>query len=226
VVCGLASTKIELDGVHRSGATSPGLVPDHRFPSRSRLAGVQRGLGFDRVRDRDKPAGQSDENRPRLVLPDGAVLPSGLWVPRGSLDEPGRTTRGLRLSEIEGTPLAVVRRGQPDLTDVLFRAVPEESDLGLTTTSPQELRAMVAELPFDGAAVFYARLAAEAWHAGYDRDAQLRIAKELFPTSAASSASSSRGPTGSTRTLSADHPRREVAPTCVAFRSCCVGLWS
>ena len=68
--------------------------------------------------------------------------------------------------------------------DTLVRPVPVEADFGLENSTLEDLRAGVAELPFDTAVLFYARLAAEAWHAGTDKARQLAIVREIFPPTA------------------------------------------
>ncbi len=68
--------------------------------------------------------------------------------------------------------------------EALFKAAPAERDFGLSETSLAELRAMVAELPFDTAMVVFARLAAEAWHVGNNMDGQMALVREIFPPDA------------------------------------------
>jgi hypothetical protein len=120
--------------------------------------------------------------QPGLYIPEGAESPSGLWLPLGYADDGASPrTLGMQMSQ---SGLAIASRRQPDLMDVLFRAIPSEDDVGLSHSSLSDLRAMVAELPFDTAMVLFARLAAEVWHGSSDEDVQLALARDLFPPDA------------------------------------------
>jgi hypothetical protein len=127
----------------------------------------------------DEPSG------PIIWLPEEAQSgPGGLWLPTGYADRsrPAPVSLGFQLSD--GSELAVVFRRQPDLMEALFKAAPAERDFGLSETSLAELRAIVSELPFDTAMVVFARLAAEAWHIGNDKDGQMALVREIFPPDA------------------------------------------
>jgi hypothetical protein len=119
--------------------------------------------------------------RPVIHLPDGAQTRSGLWLPTGYADHTAPDPARLMLHGADVSGLTVVFRRQPDLLDVLFKAIPEEADLGLTTSTLDELRRLIARLPFDTAMLLFARLAAERWHVGADKSRQLALARELLP---------------------------------------------
>jgi hypothetical protein len=122
-------------------------------------------------------------HRPTILLPDVAQRPSGLWIPRGGSDADDAGAASFSLSTATGG-MSVVSRQQPNLMDVLFRAVPVEADLNLETSTLADLRARVTQLPFDTAVLLYARLAAHAWHIGTDTKKQLALVREIFPATA------------------------------------------
>jgi hypothetical protein len=126
----------------------------------------------------DEPIG------PIIWLPTEAQSSNRLWLPTGSADGPQPAPASLGFQLSEGSELAIVFRRQPDLMEALFKAAPAERDFGLSETSLPELRTMVSELAFDTAMVVFARLAAEAWHIGNDKDGQMALVREMFPPDA------------------------------------------
>ena len=66
----------------------------------------------------------------------------------------------------------------------LFAVAPEEPDLGWDRSTPEQVRQLVAVLPFEHAMLVLAQLEAAHWHVRNDAAGQLVLARSFFGTQA------------------------------------------
>jgi hypothetical protein len=116
-----------------------------------------------------------EQHRPTLYLPGLAQRESGLWVPSSV----ARSNPGPQMTGLAAEGLALPDRPPPTGLD-LFGAAPDEEALGWDISTPEEVRAYAAALPFEPAMVVMSRIEAAYSLVRNDRDGQLSLARELF----------------------------------------------
>ena len=106
--------------------------------------------------------------------------PSGLWVPADLPRAPAMPAPDALPEELRPQPpaIAVAERPPTDADVVVVYA--DEEAVGLPISSRAEVEAMAAAVPLVPALVGVARLAAVTYALPTDRDAQLRVAEEIF----------------------------------------------
>lgn len=115
-----------------------------------------------------------------IRVPRYAELPSGLVVPI-EITRPKVSGDGSALAD--GTPISADTffiMAEPPTAFDQMRLVIDETGLGLTQSTPAELRAMAGLLGFENGMVALARLEAHISHVRGDTPAQLGLAEEVF----------------------------------------------
>ncbi len=118
-------------------------------------------------------AAMDEPDFPHLIIPRGALLPSGLWTP---VDAPA----SLPIPEIPEGMLLVVGKPPSDLD--AFAVAPCAEDLGIDPLTLNQVNGLISDLPFEPAMMALAVFSAGAWFAGADSAKHLALAEEIFGT--------------------------------------------
>jgi hypothetical protein len=114
-----------------------------------------------------------------IFVPRWQEHPSGLVVPSSVADGIAAGAEFAVPDEFAPAvgPIAVYNR-RPGFTDQIY-TVPGATEIGLPDADLDDLRVLIADVPFEPAFLLLARMAAELWHAGTDSARQIAMVREI-----------------------------------------------